>query len=238
MKKFITYNAIFLAAIFLSVVFVASASAKVDKAALIENMIKAYGGAANLKKLDSYTSMWSMEVKTRQMNGKAVVFVEQTGKLRVELVYPESSETRVIAGSTGYKGYNKDAMQEVTGPKLTSMKLQMMRLYTPLTLKAKQASITEVVDTGLYKAIIMKEGTLTVIYYVNAKTFLIDAVIGKMKMGPREMEFRTEYTDFKLVGGVMMHHTENKFAAGMNTALLTLKQIKLGEKHPDSLFKK
>ena len=232
MKKFITLTTIFLA-----VVFVTASSAKENKAALIEKMIGVYGGAENLKKLDTYTSMWDMEVKTRPIKGKAVIFVDQSGRLRVELEYPQSSETRVVVGNRGYKGFNNEPLEEVVGPRLTSMKLQLMRLYTPLTLKGKLDSIVDVVDTGPFKAIVLKEDALLVIYYVNVETFIIEAVIGKLKMGPREMEFRTEYSDFKKVNGVLMHHKENKFAAGMNTAVLFLKELKLNEKHADGVFK-
>jgi hypothetical protein len=115
------------------------------------------------------------------------------------------------------------------------MKLQMMRLYSPLTLKGKSGiSVTE--GKGV-KLITLKEGTLTSIYHVNSITFRIEKVVGRFDMGGRQMEFQTEYSDFKKVDGVLIHHRENKFAAGMNTAELFLKDIKLSVTHDENVFK-
>ncbi len=230
MKKLITFMAIALV-----VSIISGCGPKDSKEQILDEMIGAYGGPENLKKLDSYISVWTMEVRVRPQKGKAVNFVDQAGRLRVELLYPNRAETRVINGTKGYKGYNKEPLQEVHGPKLDSMKLQLMRLYTPLTLKNK-GGITITEGEGV-KYITLKEGSLTTVYHVNATTFRIEKVVGTLNMGGREMEFQTEYSDFKKVNGVLMHHRENKFAAGMNTAELFLKEVKLSAKHDDSLFK-
>ncbi len=230
MKKFTA-----LMSIIIAVAFISSCGPKDPKDQLFVEMIGAYGGEENLKKLDSYISVWAMEVRVRPQKGKVVSFVDQSGKLRVELMFPNRLEKRVLNGSKGYKGYNNDPLEEVKGPKLDSMKLQMIRLYSPLTLKGKSGiSVTE--GKGV-KLITLKEGTLTSIYHVNAITFRIEKVVGRFDMGGRQMEFQTEYSDFKKVDGVLMHHRENKFAAGMNTAELFLKDIKLSVKHGEDVFK-
>ncbi len=230
MKKFVA-----LMSIILAVAFISGCGSKDPKDQLLDDMIGAYGGVENLKKLDSYTSVWAMEVRVRPQKGKVVTFVDQSGKLRVELMYPNRLEKRVLNGSKGYRAYNNDPLTEVSGPKLDSMKLQMMRLYTPLTLKNKAgATVSE--GEGV-KYITLKEGVLTSVYHVNAITFRIDKVVGSFKMGSRDMEFQTEYSDFKKVDGVLMHHRENKFAAGMNTAELFLKDVKLSAKHGKDVFK-
>lgn len=229
MGKFI----MFLAFVF-AVSIISGCGTKDPKGQLLDNMIGAYGGAENLRKLDSYASVWAMEVKVRPQKGKAINFIDQAGRLRVELLYPNRLETRVINGARGYKGYNKEPLEEVKGPKLDSMKLQLMRLYTPLTLKNK-VGIT-ITDGEGVKLITLKEGTLITVYHVNATTFRIEKVVGTLDMGGRKMEFQTEYSDFKKVEGVLMHHRENKFAGGMNTAELFLKEIQLSVKHDDKLF--
>ncbi|MBE9531390.1 MAG: hypothetical protein IME98_01125 [Proteobacteria bacterium] len=229
MKKLVA-----LMSIILAVAFITSCGSKDPKDLLLDEMIGAYGGLENLKKLDSYTSVWAMEVKVRPQKGKVVTFVEQSGKLRVELLYPNRLEKRVLNGAKGYRAYNNDPLTEVSGPKLDSMKLQMMRLYSPLTLKNKADIVVTEGEGVMY--ITLKEGALTSVYHVNATTFRIEKVVGNFKMGPRDMEFQTEYSDFKKVDGVLMHHKENKFAAGMNTAELFLKDVKLQAKHGEEVF--
>jgi hypothetical protein len=45
--------------------------------------------------------------------------------------------------------------------------------------------------------------------------WLIEKVAGTIIMNGGEIQFLTEYSDFSVVEGVLMHHKENKFAAGM-----------------------
>ena len=205
--------------------------------ALLTNMISAYGGAENLKKLNSYESVWDMSVKVRPEKGEAVVKVAQPDKLRVDLNYPSKSESRVVNGSTGFKVYNGKARLKSVGPMLNAMKLQAMRLYTPLVLKElkKSKTITLAKAEG-YNILTLAEEGLTSAYYVNSETNRIERVVGTLNMGGREMAFRTDYADFKVVDGVLMHHSEDKYAGGVNTALLTLKTLTAGVEHAPETF--
>ena len=51
-----------------------------------------------------------------------------------------------------------------------------------------------------------------------------------------EIQFLTEYSDFAVVEGVLVHHKENKFAGGVNTAMLQLRQITFDAQLDDSRF--
>lgn len=207
--------------------------------ALLDDMIGVYGGAENLKKLNSYESIWDMSVKVRPEKGEAVVRVAQPDKLRVDLNYPNKSESRVVNGSTGFKVYNGNARQDSRGPMLNAMKLQVMRLYTPLVLKELKKTNTITLTKGEgYNVLTLAGDGLTSAYFVNQETKHIDRVVGTLNMGGREMAFRTEYGDFKVVDGVLMHHSEDKYAGGVNTALLTLKSIKVGVEHTPDTFNK
>jgi hypothetical protein len=56
-------------------------------------------------------------------------------------------------------------------------------------------------------------------------------------MNGREIQFLTEYSDFAVVEGVLVHHKENKFAGGVNTAMLQLREITFDAELDDSRFK-
>lgn len=202
---------------------------------MVDMMVRGYGGEENLKKLDSYVSIWEMDAVSRGTKGSATNYVVQPGKLRVELVYPNRSETRALDGPSGVKGYDGSDLKPVAGPMVAAMKLQRMRLYTPLTLRAKQENLT-LASVEPFKILTLKEGNLEVDYYIKTDTYLIDHVVGKMKMGERVMEFKTLYRDYKEVDGVFVHHKEVKYAGGVNTAILTLKEIKLNETLGKNLF--
>ncbi len=207
--------------------------------ALLDDMIGVYGGAENLKKLNSYESIWDMNVKVRPEKGEAVVRVAQPDKLRVDLNYPNKSESRVVNGSTGFKVYNGNARQDTVGPMLNAMKLQVMRLYTPLVLKELKMTRTITLEKAEgYDILTLAEEGLTSSYFVNHETKHIERVVGTLNMGGRDMAFRTDYADFKVVDGVLMHHSEDKYAGGVNTAFLTLKWLKAGVEHTPETFTK
>ena len=120
---------------------------------------------------------------------------------------------------------------------LSAMKLQVMRLYTPLVLKELKKTRTITLTSGAdYNVLTLAGEGLTASYLVNRDTKRIERVVGTLNMGGREMAFRTDYADFKVVDGVLMHHSEDKYAGGVNTAFLTLKSLKLGVEHAPETF--
>lgn len=203
---------------------------------VLGNVITTYGGEENLKKLNSYSQLWTMDALAKQDRGNDVRYVEQPGKLRVELFYEKNpAEQRIINGEKGYSASQGGGQNEARGPQLSAMKIQRARMYSPLTLKTKIASLT-VRDEPGYKVLVLKEGEVTTKYYVNVQTNLIDKVVGILSMGGQNMEFVVEYSDFRTVEGVMVAYKENKFAMGMNTAQNTLKDLRLNVVHKDGFF--
>ncbi len=203
---------------------------------VVSAMVKAYGGEENLKKINSYSQLWEMDALAKQDTGNDVRYIEQPGKLRVELFYSKGpAEQRIINNTKGYNSLQGGSQNEAKGPQLSAMKIQRARMYSPLTLKNKVESLTLSKEEG-YNILSLKEGEITTNYYVNAETNLIDKVVGSMAMGGQNMEFITEYSDYKAVEGVLVAHKENKFAMGMNTAQNTLKDIRLSVVHKDGSF--
>ena len=209
---------------------------------LLTGLIEEYGGEEALKGFSTSLVRWDIEAIARGDKGEDVRYLELPDRLRVELNYTTSGELRVINGEEGLKGF-KDSQGRVTmgpalGPPLLGMKLQRMRLHTPLMLMKKKAFLTVSEKDG-FKVITLVDGPLTANYYVNPGKRRIEVFVGKLDMGGmggRTIEFKTEYSDFKMVSGLLMHHREVKYAGGTNTAVLALKELRLGEKHDPRLF--
>lgn len=192
--------------------------------ALLNDIVTAYGGEAELKKLDKHTQEWAIESALRGDKGLDIRYIELPDKLRVELLYSRSVELRVINNDKGYRASEQGGPFMVEGPPLIGMMLQRMRFYSPLTLLDKKASITLSEEEGL-KLITIKEGELTGTYYVNPETKMIVKYKGFFELEGRMVDFVTEYSDFKKINGVVFPHKENKFAMGMNTGILELKSV-------------
>ena len=189
---------------------------------LIDQMISSYGGAKTLEKLNKpYKQVWQLNAVSRNTKGNDTRYIALPNKLKVELTYPNNSETRILDGNQGIKIYDKSKHVEAKGPALDAMRLQRMRLYSPLLLKNRVADI-KLSDKNDHYCLTLSEGGLIAEYLVNKQTNLIDTVIGTLQMGGKKMQFRTEYQDYKMEEGVMLPHQEIKYAGNVNTAVLTL----------------
>ena len=195
-----------------------------NPSAVIDKMIQAYGGEKNLQQLNAYQQVWHIETKTSKKNGTDYRKVALPDFLRTELVYPDKTEIRVLIKDYGTKQFGQRKIQ-AQGPMLDAMKLQLMRLYTPLTFKKMINKISMQEDKENYILTIDK-GAISAKYFVSKKSFFIDKVVGNLKIGTKGMAFLTIYKDYKPEHGVMLPHTEVKFAGGINTAVMTLEVMK------------
>lgn len=195
-----------------------------DVHTVLDKLIQSYGGEKNLQKLDSMVQEWDMVALMRKTHGTDKRSIQAPGKLRVELSYPEKSETRILNGDIGYAIFEGKAPERVSGMQLVAMQLQLMRLYSPLMLRSKIDSVS-LIENGDLLALSLVENGVHVHYMVNKDKWLIEKVAGTIITNSGEIQFLTEYSDFSFEEGVMMHHKENKFAAGMNTAVLELRKV-------------
>jgi len=189
---------------------------------ILEQMVSSYGGAEALKKLNSpYQQIWHLNAVARNAQGNDLRNIALPDKLKVKLTYPGSSETRILFGDQGLKIYNDTKQVKAEGPMLDAMRLQRMRLYNPLMLQERAANIALSERNGRY-CLTLNEHGLVMDYHVNKETYLIETVVGTLKMRGMSMQFRTKYNDYRMEQGVMLAHQEIKYAGNVNTAVLTL----------------
>jgi len=216
-----------LAGLFLTItLFSITLSAKeLNTEIITDKMIEVYGGEKSIKAASNYEQVWHIETKTTDKNGTDYRKVAMPDFLRTELVYPDKREIRVMFQGYGTKQFGKTHIQ-AQGPMLDAMKLQLMRIYNPLVLKNKINDITLFEDEKYY-ILSLKKGSVTAEYFVSRDSYLVEKVIGRLKMGSHSMEFLTLYRDYKSVDGMMLAHTEIKYAGNVNTAIMRLKEMKL-----------
>jgi len=162
-------------------------------------------------------------------------YVRAPDQLRVDLSYPRKSETRVLNGDTAFALFEGAAPEQVTGIQRDAMRLQLMRLYSPLMLRNKIDSMSLIEEGGLL-ALSLVENGVHVHYMINKENWHIEKVAGSLLMNGNEIQFLTEYSDFKVIEGILVHQKENKFAGGMNTAVLQLRKITFDASIEDNQF--
>lgn len=197
---------------------------ELDNGAILQKMIKTYGGEDKLLALNNYKQIWNVEFMTSDKSGFDNRRVKIPNYLHTEIVYPDRSEIRILDNGEGTKIYG-DKTLKAKGPMLDAMRLQLMRLYHPLELKNRVKELTVSQNSNQY-IFTLKSGQLNVEYIVSKKSYLIEKVIGRLQMGPQQMEFLTRYEDYKPENGVLVPHKETKFVGSMNTAILILKEMK------------
>jgi hypothetical protein len=206
-----------------------------DRDAVLEKLIQSYGGEQNLHKLDSMVQEWDFVALTGNRHGKDVRSVRVPGQLRVELTYPDKKETRVLNQADSYVIFGDRPAAIAAAAQHDAMRLQLMRLYSPLHLRDRRDSLSLTLE-GEYCALSLQEGGLRSDYLVDMDNWRIEKVVGTLTVIGGEMRFLTEYSDFALVDGVLVHQKENKFAGNVNTAVLQLRGIELQARLENDLF--
>lgn len=203
---------------------------------VLDQIIQAYGGEHNLRKMDNMTQKWDFVAMMGKRHGTDTRYILAPGKLRVDLNYPEKSESRFLDGDAAQTVFNGAPPVQASGMQRDAMRLQLMRMYSPLMLKSKIGSMG-LKESGELLALSLAENGVHVFYLVNKENWHIEQVAGSLMVNGREIQFLTEYSDFAFVEGVLVHRKENKFASGVNTAQLQLRQVTFNSSVDDNLFR-
>ena len=206
-----------------------------DLETVLERIINSYGGEENLSKLNTVVQEWDFVALMSNRHGTDVRSIRIPAQLKVELTYPDKSETRILNQEASHTIYDEGPAEIATSPQKDAMRLQLMRLYSPLVLRDKQEFLTLTLEDQ-YCALSLTENGLKVDYLVNLDNWNIEKVVGTLSVHGSEMRFLTEYSNFRLHEGVLVHERENKYAGSVNTAVLQLRSISLDADLKDEDF--
>ena len=206
-----------------------------DLDTVLDRIIDSYGGEENLRKLDSQIQEWAVVALMGNRHGTDVRTIRTPDQLKVELTYPGKKETRIVNGEASHVRYSGAPAHVATQPQRDAMRLQLMRLYSPLVLRDRLDSLTMTVE-GEFCVLSLFENGVRADYIVNMDKWRIEKVVGRLAINGSEMLFLTEYSNFTFRNGVLLHQRENKFVGGINTAVLQLHRITLDAVLKDTYF--
>lgn len=205
-------------------------SADLDKADVLRYLIESYGGEENLAKLNNFQQHWQMTALMGNRQGTDTRYIQMPDKLRVELQYPDKREVRILDGDAAMTVFNDGAPRQAAPVQRDAMRLQLMRLYSPLVLSEKVSHLV-LSDEDNVCALTLAEHGVRVDYLIDKSTWRIIKVSGSLSINGAEMSFLTEYSQFEMVDGVLLHKSENKFAGNVNTAVLALQRVVFQDDH-------
>lgn len=206
-----------------------------DIDALLDEMVKVYGGEQNLSKMDQMVQEWALVARMGNRHGTDRRSVNLPVQLKVELTYPDKTESRILNGANGFTIFGDHPAQAAAPHQRDAMILQLMRMYSPLALRIRKKALT-LADNGSELVLTLSVHGVVSEYFVNKESRRIERVAGTLKINGNLMSFVTEYSDFKLVEGVLVHQREDKYAGTVNTAQLQLRNIEFDAVFEENFF--
>jgi len=161
--------------------------------------LTAYGGRAALEGIHAYRMEGQVVAAERQ--GPLSRVFERPGRLRVEIRYPERTETRIVNGGQGWRGQGTN-VASANGAMLDAMVLQAARADLPwfLLQHASDAHAIAPLDhdgASLAGIEVPLERGLSLRAYVDSTSGRIAVSQSRMvQEGGRETLFETDYSDF------------------------------------------
>lgn len=202
--------------------------------AYVDSVIEAYGGAKQVAKLARHRIEGKVAAHMRGGSGTFRRDFVAPDSLRVELVYADRDELRVLAGEQGWRG-DAASLLPAQGMPHTAMVYQMVRASAPWFIHQRRAQLVHAGDGERdevkHRVLRLKwSDALTVDFWVDDTTRLVTKVEGTLTAGRASMTFATHYTKFERVGGLMVPHTEESVVRGQLTGTATVTKVTLGAK--------
>jgi len=181
---------------------------------LVAKVLNAYGGADAWSKVSSFRETGTVTPAMRPGQGALTREWQRPDKLRVEIVYPTNTEIRIVDGDHGTQNG-----KEATGMGLDAMRLQAARLVAPLLLLEKKSSLRTAGNT--IEIPLAPPMTLTI---------EIDPQSGHIVRSTSKTsgtEFSTDYSDFRMVDGLLFAFREENTAQGTRTGTNEISKVEI-----------
>ena len=217
--------------------------------ALLEKIVAAYGGEANLRKHKSSVTTISIDFESQGIRAEGVTSATAPNlqSTSITLMALGRKIGTIVSYTDGARGgqFLSFGPEEIFTDKRLAESIREADFYGPADWKTNFQTITfkrmsKVGDEDCYVLEMVPEKGASVTAYVSAKSFLMlrrDSVVSGEGSSPN-LPLSTTYSDHRLVDGVMIaFKTMSKDFA--NGDLLTLvKEVKFDTDIPDAVFRR
>ena len=154
-------------------------------------------------------------------------------RFRIRLHYPSGSEVRTMAAGRAWQG-----SVDKSGPFLQAMQLQAARSRLPWNLLATEGVTllgSRVAENGgtVHTLVLALESPLRLLVEVDDVTAHVLRSIGT---GIGDMQFITEYSDFRRIGGHLVATREEHYAMGRHIGHSIIEQLDFPAEPGDAAF--
>jgi hypothetical protein len=207
--------------------------------ALIDSVLAAYGGKAALEKVKAYRMEGSVSSVMRG-TGALVRTFARPDRLKITLDYPNHPEARILDGGKGWRSDGKGNMDAAEGFLRTSMVLQAARANLPWLLDEHRGKLKMIppMDGGKLQGLEIPIGEgLTLTVYADTATGRIVRTSGVLEAPGMKTNFATDYSDFRMVDGVLFSFREANFASNQSTGDTVITRVTVNPTLKDADFR-
>lgn len=204
----------------------------------VDKTIAVYGGAALIKQHSALRESGSTFSNSQNRSGSVLRAYQYPDRFHIEIHYDGAqTESRILNGDKAWKD-GRPAMP----PMRAAILLQATRIDLPRVLVERRSQVR---DLGEIKAEdgkprhaveIPLDGDMKVIAEIDPGSGHILKSRGLMSVGAMQMEFATDYDDFRRVDGHLVAFKETHYAMGGNIGHTTLDKIEFTDKLDAALF--
>lgn len=198
-----------------------------DLVALIARVQEAYGGQEALDAFEGFRARGKVLSLADGVNGRLRLELSLAGDLRTEIVYPQRTEVRILAGPLGWNGGRRH--QRVSAPKMAaSMRLQYHRLAAPFELVRESIGKLAREDDSPEGWIRIRRdwnSNERTIYEIDPETGRILRITGEVGSGDDTLLFETSSHDFREINGVLFPFRMTTIVGGQVAAETILDRL-------------
>ncbi len=241
---------LFVALFFITPVSASMPEKKTDKLAVdkleheivISEVIKAYGGEKVIISTTGIYAKGKTKALVRGLEGTYTRYFKRYRKLRVETAYGLSSEVRILNGSIGWRGNIGEPPDQVTGVRYLAMVYQYKQLDLPYGLLKKSYRVIRAgkgyLNNKLSHVIdLVDDEGPPLRVYIDPDTYYIVKVIAAIKKGNSTAPLSAEFSDFRIVDGVVLPYRILNYAVGHKVGETVIEEYSVNPPMDDKLFR-
>jgi len=192
----------------------------------IAPILNAYGGAGPLGNLGTYELKGRLDSPARGLSATWSRLSQSENDLEVNVRYPDHTEMRRLTDGEGWSGSDSDTLDPVSWPQFLAMTAQAARARLPGLLGSRRHSVltimeddhVAVLEVPLDHGILIRLQIERPSHHIVRSETLITLPEGRIG-------FATDYSDFRMVDGVLIPFREESWAQGVHTASIFVEGV-------------
>jgi hypothetical protein len=219
--------------------FFAHCSLTVEKAE-VAKIIQAYGGKETLTRVSSLAAEGKITTFMPKDGGTYSYYLKRNRHLLVDIKYTKRTEKRILNGNLGYSGTDEEAA-EVTGSTYDAMVYQYNQLDLPYGLLDSAFRVTYLRKDSFHSrpVVVLKltdRAGNEMEAAVDSENYHIVKTIGFFGMGREKAGLSTEFSDFRMVDGVLLPFTIVNYADGFKISKTKISKYTINLNISDAAF--